>query len=207
LDNQPTTAAKIRWPWLAAAAIISFIVVWLVSASLENVKQSISENLHPASALIAVPNTLPTPKTPLLIKRPGAPKHLRPANSEARNSMQDLPPATVSVANSGLDQKPARINGTALFFDRKRYQGKQVVLTDGGVFEASNTGALINANGVIFWMSVEGIDRESLRYFQKNCSGIGGVLTKSPCKMPLLVTLTGEQKGRNPAVKNVKIIQ
>jgi hypothetical protein len=81
------------------------------------------------------------------------------------------------------------------------------VLTDCGVFDASNSGALINASGVTFWMSVEGINRDSFRYFLKNCSGTGGVLTNSPCKMPLLVTLTGEQRGGNPVVKNVKIVQ
>ena len=58
--------------------------------------------------------------------------------------------------------------------------------------------------GATFSISVEGIDRESFRFFLSNCSGI---VANSHCKMPLLVTPTGQKLGGNPVVKDVKIVQ
>lgn len=68
-------------------------------------------------------------------------------------------------------QAPADIPhlvGADLFIDFAQYFGKQVVITDGEVFGATNDGAILRAGGVYFDIGTKGIDRETFRYFLKN---------------------------------------
>ena len=95
-----------------------------------------------------------------------------------------------------------RVKGADLFIDMQQYIGKQVILTNGNVFAAGTEYAYVRAGGVSFYMSVDGIDKESFRYFLSNCSGIG---TGAKCTMPLLVSLTGEKRNGDPVIKSVKI--
>ena len=116
------------------------------------------------------------------------------------------PPGKVGQAQqvAAPSGAPRRIVGADLFIDIDLYWHRPVVLTDGRVFGATNQYALITTGGATFSISVEGIDRESFRFFLSNCSGI---VANSHCKMPLLVTPTGQKLGGNPVVKDVKIVQ
>jgi tetratricopeptide (TPR) repeat protein len=100
-------------------------------------------------------------------------------------------------------EPPPRIAGADLFIDLAQYIGRPVILTDGTVFGANNSNAAVRTRGPTFQITVEGIDRESFRFFLKNCSAGN----QDNCKMPLLVTPTGEKSGAWPSLKNVKMIQ
>jgi tetratricopeptide (TPR) repeat protein len=97
---------------------------------------------------------------------------------------------------------PPRIAGADLYIDLAQYSGRPVILTDGTVQGANNYGALIAAHGVSF-NTTGGIDRESFRFFLKNCTGFA----QDNCKIPILVTPTGEKPSGLPQLKDVKMIQ
>jgi hypothetical protein len=99
---------------------------------------------------------------------------------------------------------PPKIAGADLFIDLVQYIGRPVIIADGGVFEANNDGALIKAGGNTFKLTVDGIDRETFRFFLKNCTGTA---IGEQCTTPLLVTPTGEKSLGWPLLKNVKMIQ
>jgi hypothetical protein len=168
--------------------VFSFIAVWVALGGHEAEKPALAStvSLHPTAKERQPPS-----------ERPGA------ARSELRQVSPDLSPAPSSRPAGA----PARLTGGDLFHAPQKYFGKPVILTDAGVVEATNRGALIDANGIRFYLSFEGVDRMSGRYFLKNCAGVAGVLTKSPCRMPLLVTLTGGQRSGKLVVKDVKIVQ
>jgi len=142
--------------------------------------------------------------------------HLQEAIEGAKRVSQTLamwsPPEKVGqVPQKGPSppsEPPPRIVGADLFIDLALYVQRPVVLTDGRVIGASNQSAQIaqiKTGGVTFWMSGEGIDRESFRFFLHNCSGFG---MDSRCKIPLLVTPTGEKGFLGyPIVKDVKMVQ
>jgi hypothetical protein len=98
---------------------------------------------------------------------------------------------------------PPRIAGADLFIDLAQYIGRPVILTDGTVLGANNSGASLNARGTYFKITVKGNDRESFRFFLRNCS----TGHQDNCKIPLLVTPTGEKSGNWPSLKDVKMIQ
>src|SRR5262249_52048930 len=102
-----------------------------------------------------------------------------------------------------VSQNPPRIAGADLYIDLAQYIGRPVILSDGEVQFANNYGALIKAGATSFKIATEGIDRESYRFFLKNCSGFKG----EQCRTPLLVTPTGEKSGQMPVVRDVKMIQ
>jgi tetratricopeptide (TPR) repeat protein len=102
-----------------------------------------------------------------------------------------------------VSQNPPRIAGADLYIDLTQYIGRPVILTDGEVQGANNYGALIKAGATSFKIAIDGIDRESFRFFLKSCSGFRG----EQCRTPLLVTPTGEKSGHLPVVRDVKMIQ
>jgi hypothetical protein len=104
---------------------------------------------------------------------------------------------------ASVSQSPPRIAGADLYIDVAQYIGRPVILTDGEVQGANNYGALIKAGATTFKIATDGIDRESYRFFLKNCSGFRG----EQCRTPLLVTPTGEKSGQLPVVRDVKMIQ
>ncbi len=220
----------IGWPWLAGAAVVSFIVVWVVTGALETVKPLVADHSQSSNVSAPPPMPLPTPKTTSAGPTPKtasaapagktASRPTRPTpqthqsstisealvtKSETTDSTLKQPSSPLSAVTSDTAEIPKQITGAELLLHRKQYRGKQVVLTDAGVINAGGTGAEIYSSGATFWMSVEGGDRDSLRYFRMNCSGLAGALIKSGCRIPLLVTLTGEQVRGNQVVKNVKI--
>jgi hypothetical protein len=97
-------------------------------------------------------------------------------------------------------QQPA-MAGADLFIDISKYAGRQVILTDGEVYGATNDGALVRAGGATFWISPESIDPETFRVFLKSCSGIG---SDDPCKRRLVVTPTGQKRMNWPILTGVK---
>jgi tetratricopeptide (TPR) repeat protein len=99
-------------------------------------------------------------------------------------------------------ESPPRIAGADLYIDLDKYIGRPVVLTDGYVYGANTNGAQIRAGGTNWKMTTDGIDRESFRFFLKNCSS-----GANECKFLLLVTPTGEKSVVGPFVKDVKMIQ
>jgi hypothetical protein len=92
--------------------------------------------------------------------------------------------------------------GADLFIDLAQYVDKQVVITDAEVYGAGNHGALLDAGRVTFKITTEGIDRETFRYFLKNCDGTG-----EKCKVRLLVTPTGKVTMHWPELVGVKIVK
>jgi hypothetical protein len=88
--------------------------------------------------------------------------------------------------------------GADLFIDLEQYVGKQVVITDARVYAASNSGAYVEAGTVHFKISTKGIDRETFRYFLKNCGKF--------CKVRLLATPTGNVGPDDPELVDVKIV-
>ena len=119
---------------------------------------------------------------------------------QALPSQQTVDPGQTA---SSPASPPPRIAGADLYIDLGQYIGRTVILTDGTVQGASNYGALISAHGVSFKITTVGIDRESFRFFLKNCTGF----SQENCKIPLLVTPTGEKSGALPQLKDVKMIQ
>lgn len=105
-----------------------------------------------------------------------------------------------------LAQEPIpRVKAVDLFVDLDKYVGKQVALIDGTVNTMSTSFGAIVSGGVRFYLSLEDIDRESLRFLLSNCTGISRT---EVCKIPLLVTPTGQRSGSDsPIVKSVKIIR
>src|SRR5205814_8123167 len=101
---------------------------------------------------------------------------------------------------------PPKLNGADLFVDIKEYVGREVLLTGARIYGASNSGALAEASGVTFKLSTDEIDRETLRYFLKNCSQIGNREIQ-PCQVSLHVTPTGKMSLNFPILKSVKIAQ
>src|SRR5690242_7041692 len=97
------------------------------------------------------------------------------------------------------EQQPPHLDGADLFIDVDQYVGKPVVLTNCEIYGAGNNGAILNCHSTYFKVTTDGIDRESFRFFLKNCTNLGG------CKMPFLVTPTGEKSGVGPSLKDVKI--
>jgi hypothetical protein len=92
--------------------------------------------------------------------------------------------------------------GADLFIDLAQYAGKQVVITDAQVFGAGNDGAFMEAGRVIFKILPDGIDRETFRYFLKNCNG-----NREKCNVHLLVTPTGRKWSDWPELADVKIVK
>jgi len=109
--------------------------------------------------------------------------------------------AATTFAAPGLTQDIKRVRGADLFTDLQEYAGKPVILTDGLVFGATNSGALVTTGDVTFSISVQGIDRESFRFFLTNCSDI----MEQDCKVPLVVTPTGKFNMEWPVLKDVRI--
>jgi hypothetical protein len=112
---------------------------------------------------------------------------------------------TWTIAVSAALAQPA-VTSADLFIDLDKYVGKEVILTDARVHDAGNSGAFANSGGVYFWISPEGIDRETFRYFLKNCSGSSFGVPACE-KVRLLVTPTGKKSSNVPTLINVKIIQ
>jgi hypothetical protein len=98
-------------------------------------------------------------------------------------------------------QQPKHIDGADLFIDLDQYAGKPVVLTDCTIYGAGNDGAILNCHSTYFKVTTDGIDRESFRFFLKNCTG----LSEAQCQMPFLVTPTGKKSLIGPSLKDVKI--
>jgi Sel1 repeat len=130
----------------------------------------------------------------------------------AQNNLQKLAAAApcaqtdeATVPTSA--QEPKRLTGADLFIDLQEYVCKQVILTDGEVFSAGNSYALIKAGGITFNMIIEDIDRESFRFFLTNCTGLPQPRPKGAprCDVPLLVTPTGKYGAVGPVLKSVKI--
>jgi hypothetical protein len=93
------------------------------------------------------------------------------------------------------------VHGNDLFVDVDRYIGKEVVLRDGTVFDADNSGFLIKAGSVTFKAYNTGIDRETLRFILNNCS----VLPVEKCSVPLFVTVTDQKVMDWPVLINVRL--
>jgi hypothetical protein len=96
--------------------------------------------------------------------------------------------------------------GADLFIDLAQYEGKQVVIIDGYVFGANNDGAFLRAGAVSFRVRTDGIDRETFRFFLKNCHGLG----ETPgCKVLLLATPTGKATSvsNSPELTGIKIVR
>ena len=89
--------------------------------------------------------------------------------------------------------------GADLFIDLAKYAGQQVVITDARVYGASNGGALMDAGRVTFKILPQGIDRETFRYFLKNCT--------ETCNVHLLATPTGNKRMDWPELVDVKIVK
>jgi hypothetical protein len=101
----------------------------------------------------------------------------------------------VALAGSAQGQEFAQaptdvphLVGADLFIDLTQYAGKQVVITDARVYGASNSGALMDAGRATFKILPQGIDRETFRYFLKNCDG-----NRENCNVHLLATPTGKK--------------
>jgi len=124
--------------------------------------------------------------------------NLRP--SSARDFME-LEKERSEKEGSVLAQTPRRINGADLFINLEQYVGKQVIVTDCGVFMSGNYGAGLNCDSGEFKLDTDGIDRESFRFFLTECGSLG----EPRCKMPLLVTPTGQKLMNMPVLKDVKI--
>ena len=124
-----------------------------------------------------------------------------PVRQAAIPSDVQAQPATQSAANSVLAQTPTRINGADLFINLEQYVGKQVIVTDCLVFMSGNFGAGLNCDSGEFKLDTDGIDRESFHFFLTVCGSLG----EPRCKMPLLVTPTGQKLMNMPVLKNVKI--
>jgi hypothetical protein len=91
--------------------------------------------------------------------------------------------------------------GADLFIDISKYAGREVVLTDGEVYGATNDGAMVRAGSVTFWISPAAIDPETFRVFLKSCSNI---VPTDPCKRRLVVTPTGQMRINWPILTAVK---
>ena len=87
--------------------------------------------------------------------------------------------------------------------DLDRYIDKQVIVSGCVIYLASNDGASMMCGGVTFKIIVDGIDRETFRYFLKNCSGLG---EQPNCRMPVFATPIGKKWGSSPLLKDVKIV-
>jgi hypothetical protein len=128
----------------------------------------------------------------------------------AQNNLQELavkaPCAQIEATVPTSTQAPKRLIGADLFVDLQKYVCKQVILMDGEVFDASDRGGLIETPGATFDINVEGIDRESLRYFLTNCTGLPQRRPQGipRCDVPLLVIPTGKFRV-GPELKSVKI--
>jgi TPR repeat protein len=132
-------------------------------------------------------------------------------NVTAQNNLQKLtakaPCAQAEATVPTSAQEPKRLIGADLFIDLQKYVCKKVILMDGEVFGASDKGGLIKTPGTTFDIDVEGIDRESLRYFLTNCTGLPQRRPQGipRCDVPLLVTPTGKFGAVGPELKSVKI--
>ena len=125
--------------------------------------------------------------------------NLRP--SSARDFVEREKERSEKEAAPVLAQTPIRINGADLFINLEQYVGKQVIVTDCGVFMSGNYGAGLNCDSGEFKLDTDGIDRESFRFFLTECGSLG----EPRCKMPLLVTPTGQKLMNMPVLKDVKI--
>lgn len=97
------------------------------------------------------------------------------------------------------------IDGADLFIDLRQWAGNAIFLRDAGVWGVDNTGGFIEAGGVTFKLSADGIDPESFRFLLKHCAGI---VPGDECRGLLLqVTPTGEKRaGWQPVLKFVSIV-
>jgi len=102
-------------------------------------------------------------------------------------------------------QELKRVRGADLFIDLQQYAGKQVVLLDSQVFNISNHGGNLTSGGANFYLSSEGMDRETFRFLLTNCSGL---TISTQCKMSLIVTPTGEymQMSKFPTLTGARMI-
>ncbi len=96
--------------------------------------------------------------------------------------------------------------GADLFIDLAQYAGKPVVITDGYVIQTDTGGATWSSKdgAVHFRIKTERIDRETFRFFLKNCAG----WSQTPkCTVLLLATPTGNAEFNWPDLEGVKIVR
>lgn len=133
-----------------------------------------------------------------------APSIQPPKRSRTRRTTKIGALAWFLCVLAGATNAQSRLDGANLLVDIRDHIGKEVILTGGKVFGADNSGALVRSGGATFKLSTEEIDKETFRFFLKNCSGItmgdGG-----PCTVSLRVTPTGKQILNNPILKAVKL--
>jgi hypothetical protein len=94
-----------------------------------------------------------------------------------------------------------QLSGADLFIELDQYVDKPVIVTDCEIGIADNYGPSLNCNNKHFILSTDGIDSESFQFFLKNCTGFA----QPQCKLPLLVTPTGQKRGNYPVLKSVRI--
>jgi hypothetical protein len=172
----------------SAAAVVAFVVVFITTRENATPPVTGADNLRPSSARD-------------FVEREKERSEKEAARQAALPSDVQAQPATQSAANSVLAQTPTRINGADLFIHLEQYVGKQVIVTDCGVFMSGNYGAGLNCDSGEFKLDTDGIDRESFRFFLTECGSLG----EPRCKMPLLVTPTGQKLMNMPVLKDVKI--
>jgi hypothetical protein len=99
--------------------------------------------------------------------------------------------AQPSTAPTTSSESIKQVTGADLFIDLDQYVGKPVIVTDCEIYGTSNSGAILNCHSTYFYVTTDGIDRESFRFFLKNCTGLG---LEPQCKMAFLVTPTGQKR-------------
>ena len=96
-----------------------------------------------------------------------------------------------------------RLAASDLFVDLDKYVGQSVVLESVHVYGADNEGALAESEGVTFFLSSRGMDRETIRLFLRQCHDDDSEL--DGCELTLRVTPTREKMAVGPVLKNVFI--
>jgi len=99
---------------------------------------------------------------------------------------------------------PQPVRGNDLLVDLPKWAGKDISMTNVGVFGVSNDGGLVSAAGATFTFGIRNIDKESFRRLLKDCHGI----TNPACKGSLTAMPTGEKSGAgHPILINVRVTQ
>jgi hypothetical protein len=129
-------------------------------------------------------------------------ENLRQYMIEHPSCAGDVPTKTTMPPDWQTRPQTASITGHDLMIDLDRWANKEIHLSHVRVFGADNQGALAQASGATFKISIRGIDPEAFRKFLKDCHG----LMNPACDgLNLTVMPTGEISATHPILINVRL--
>jgi hypothetical protein len=114
--------------------------------------------------------------------------------------LKTLITALTLVATPAFGQ--ARLTGPDVAVGLEQYIGKLIIITNCSVALATNTSAVARCGPVGFIVTMDGIDRETLRFLLTNCAGFA----KPPCE-GLTMQATPSGTVTDIELRNVKLVQ